>query len=820
MYITTKQIKKKFIDFFCKKEHENKTNNEIIQKNDPTLLFINAGMVPYKKFFLDDVTTYKNIVSIQRCIRQNDLSSVGKTKFHHTFFEMLGNFSFGNYFKDTAIQNAWEFLTKILKIDNKNLYVTVHTEDIITYDIWKNIIGLQKNQIIKKRTNFWSAGSLGPCGPCSEIFYTEHDTTKTNSNSMQKNSVELWNLVFIQYNKTKEKQLEILKKKSIDTGMGVERVAFVLQKKKNTYETDIFKNTLAVLQKLIHKNNYNEELCYKIVDHLRCCIILFDKDITPGSVGKNYILRKLLQKTFIYIQQLQLEETHLNKLITAALNDLKETNIEINKSKNLITEMFKTEYKTTQIKYKKNSVVLNKILTSKEKITGELLFKLYETYGLSVEQYSSIINDNHAIEEFKQIFKKNQEKNRLITQEKNIHYITNKNIETKYVGYEKNSVHTKITHIIQNQKNTNVLEKGQQAYIILEETPFYPESGGQIGDIGSIKTKKAEFTVEDTKILNNLHIHIGYVKKGSITVDSICIAKINKKHRNLLSVNHTVTHILNTVLKQTLGEQVKQKGSLITDKKLRFDFTYDKKIKKEKLLEIENNVNNILETNDKVNVTIEQNKHRIVRIGKKTSVESCCGTHVKNLKEIFFFKIVTERGIGENTRRIEALTNINAIKYIYADVHLLDDIAQKLCTTKNNILNVVEKKIKKINTEIKQNNNEDSTLYVIKNTKIMLIECVLKKEDRGILVLDKYKNIIDIDIMIIICVKQHKIELLVQKKTKTNIICAADLVKRITRMYNGSGGGTNTLGRGGFIRKENDTLNLKKNFYTTIKDML
>lgn len=397
MYLTTKDIRKKFLDFFTKKNHENTTNTEITINVDPTLLFINAGMVPFKEIFLDcSNKEYTNKVSSQRCIRiggkQSDLNNVGLTKYHHTFFEMLGNFSFGDYHKELAIKYSWDFLTNILKIDKNNLYITIHPEDSVALSIWIDIVP-NKAQIIKQDTNFWSMGDTGPCGYCSEIFYNKEVIEQlphtTDITLFLDKSVELWNLVFIAYNKTKKNELLNLQRKSIDTGMGLERVAYVLQNTDNTYETDLFKNTLTALKNLT-QDKYNKVSSYVIVDHLRCCVILIDKNITPTSTKRGYILKKLLHIIFEKGYGMGLTFNFTNYLLKETLLDLKESEINITSTLNTFEELIRKEEIAYNKKEEKSYKILTKILKDKKTLDGTTIYNLYETYGIRLEYIKKI----------------------------------------------------------------------------------------------------------------------------------------------------------------------------------------------------------------------------------------------------------------------------------------------------------------------------------------------------------------------------------------------------------------------------------------------
>lgn len=398
MYLTTKNIRRKFLDFFIEKNHENTTNTEITINKDPTLLFINAGMVPFKELFLDcSNTQYSNKVSAQRCIRiggkQSDLNNVGLTKYHHTFFEMLGNFSFGDYSKELTIRNSWYFLTTVLNICKDNLFITIHPEDHIALSIWANLVP-NKKQIIEQSTNFWSMGDTGPCGYCSEIFYTKelienYTDTTINITLLIDKSVELWNLVFIAFNKTKQNKLLDLSRKSIDTGMGLERIAYVLQDVENTYETDLFKNALTALKKKTQEK-YNRVSSYIIVDHLRCCVILIDKNIIPAGTKRGYILKKLLHIIFEKGYDMGLTYNFTIDLLKETLLDLKETDIEINNTLNIFEDIIKKEEMSYVKKEEKSYNILKKILKDKKILDGLTIYNLYETYGIRIEYLKKI----------------------------------------------------------------------------------------------------------------------------------------------------------------------------------------------------------------------------------------------------------------------------------------------------------------------------------------------------------------------------------------------------------------------------------------------
>ncbi|NIH16554.1 MAG: alanine--tRNA ligase [Buchnera aphidicola (Periphyllus lyropictus)] len=838
MIKTTSFIRQNFLEFFKEKKHKIYPGSSLVLENDPTLLFVNAGMNQFKNIFLGyQFTKNKRISTIQHCIRtggkHNDLKNVGYTNRHHTFFEMLGNFSFGSYFKEKSIIYAWELLTskKWFGIDQDRLSVTIYENDIESFHIWKNIIGLSDNKIIKMKDkknllytskNFWKMGKYGPCGPCTEIFY--------NYKEKNKKFLEIWNIVFMQYNALPNKIYKKLKTPSVDTGMGLERIASILQGVKSNYKIDIFKNIIKNIKKLnIIKKNNNQSLRV-ISDHIRSSSFIIANNILPSNENRGYILRKIIRRAILHGRNIGINKCFFYKLVPILIKFMGSENKILIKNKNKIEKILKIEeLKFSETLKKGLKILKNEIINIKNNILdGEIVFYLYDTLGFPIDLTKEFCKEKNIIIDkisLKEKIKKQKENsvNKIKTKINGISLPKiKKNIFVGYKNFKKNSlikllyVKKKIVSIIKNK------EKGQ---IIIEKTPFYPESGGQIGDSGVIKSKTGKFIVCNTKKYGKFIIHNGYMDYGYIIKNDLITAKINLKKRKLIEKNHTATHLLNSALKKILGKNVIQKGSLINDKKIRFDFTYFKSLTFKKIYKIEKFVNKVIQKNIKIKYNLKKFKEaknkkftflknkiykKIVRTIsiKSFSKELCKGTHVKKTGKIFLFKIVNEKSISFGIRRIEALTykkafskikkqekdiqkikkiiNSNDCYYIKKIKNIL--IENKKLFKKNK--NINKKYIylisKKISKKVIKINNNYFLLYQFKNEKKNNLKYIIDELQK------KFQSII-----IILINFSKKINFLIKiSKNLTKIIQAKKLLLFMFKKIKGKGGGNIYISEG------------------------
>ncbi|HIH2762965.1 MAG TPA: alanine--tRNA ligase [Candidatus Azoamicus sp.] len=704
----TLEIKQNFINFFKKNEYKELKPSPLVIENDKSLLFTNSGMVQFKNIFLGlEKYLYPRVVTIQPCVRlggkHNDLDNIGKTPHHNTSFEMLGNFGFEKVSKEEAINLSIDFLINVLELDKKKIFITINKKDEDVLNIWLKHIKKEKIIFGDDDTNFWQMAENGPCGYCSEIFY--------NIDEEKKNLLEIWNLVFINFNKENGK-LNTLNTLNIDTGMGLERIASIKQNVFDSFKTDIFsekiKNMIELFKINVKDDNKNIRI---IADHIKTSLMLMNENIMPSNDGRGYILKKLLRRSIIKKQELK-TKTSLSTLINI-FNDKyeKKDNIEIKKNI-ILNEELKFE---NTIKNGKNFI--KKIIQKEKNISGQTLFTLYDTYGIPIDTIESITRESNIkleINDFKKELEKNIFKNKLKSKKQidDISYI--KDIKnTIFLGYEKNNTDTKIIKIIIDKKETNEIKQTEKGILITQETTFYSEKGGQIGDSGTITSLENLFEVIETKEINNIYLHYGIMKNGSLKIGDDVKTSINENKRSLITNNHSATHLLNATLKKVLGNHIKQAGSLINENYLRFDFIHFKNLSLEEKNKIERIINDHIQKNLQIKVKLDSSnceknkfnkiKDRKIIIGEHISEELCAGTHVKTTAEIGLFKITKEFGIGNNIRRIEAITNYKIIQLLEENENIIEKINIKLKTKKDLLIEKITKLIEDYKNLEKEN---------------------------------------------------------------------------------------------------------------------
>ena len=700
------QIRESFLNFFKSKNHNIMPSASLIPE-DPTILFTIAGMVPFKPVFLGQKKSLmKRATTSQKCLRTNDIDNVGKTARHHTFFEMLGNFSFGDYFKKEAIQWGWEYFTEVIGFPEEKLYVSVYKDDDESFNLWHNMIGLSENHIVRlgEEDNFWKVGPVGPCGPCSEI-YIDMGPKRASKNGggvgVDDRYLELWNLVFMQFNRNEDGSLEPLPKQNIDTGLGLERIASVLQGAPSDFETDLF---LPIIQYTAHKANvrYKENPKYDIAlkvisDHIRALVFMITDGILPSNEGRGYVLRMLLRRAYRYGKVLDLNEPFLYDIAPQVIQIMQNAYPELKDKEKNIYELILTEEKrfqeTLNLGLNILETYINKLKKGNQKmLSGKDAFTLYDTYGFPLEITKDVLSEAGLLvneEDYGKYMLEQKERSRQSwdsgktgsEQDKQMeeiyHNILSSNGETVFNGYHQISSQTKIVAIISENKQIKQIDEGQKGMIILEETPFYAEKGGQKGDCGKISSSNGILSlaqVYDTQSpLEGLIVHYVQVEKGSFKINQEVKAQIDDRERIAIAANHTATHLLHYALREVLGEHVKQAGSSVTPEHLRFDYTHYKPLKGEELEQIEKIVNKKIEENHEVKSEITdlgtaREKGAIALFGEKYgdtvrmidiggfSRELCGGTHLAHTSRIGIFKIVSEQGIGSGLRRIEAVT--------------------------------------------------------------------------------------------------------------------------------------------------------------------
>ena len=708
---TLNEIRNTFLKYFEKNDHKIVESSNLVPNNDPTLMFANSGMVQFKNVFTGlEKRDYKRATTSQKCVRaggkHNDLENVGYTPRHHTFFEMLGNFSFGDYFKERAIELAWNLITKDFGLDKNRLYFTVFNEDEEAFKLWKKISGLNENRIIKISTsdNFWSMGETGPCGPCSEIFYDHGDHLKGGLPGSKDQDgdryIEIWNLVFMQYEQvSKDKRID-LPKPSVDTGMGLERMAALLQGTHDNYKTDHFLKLINSISETVKvKPNENNLSSFRVIaDHLRASSFLLAEGVLPSNEGRGYVLRRIMRRGMRHSHLLGSKEPIFFNIFKTLLDEMSKNYPELKRAESLIKETLKMEEEKFLVLLERGMKILDDEISKIDKVLpGEVAFKLYDTYGFPLDLTEDILkNKSLKVDntKFDEMMKKSRElakKNWKGSGDSSVSEIwfnlKEKIGPTEFLGYETNQAEGSVTAIIKDDKEIQQLKEGEEGQIILNQTPFYGESGGQVGDKGTITSGENEFEVTDVqKKIGNLFVHFGKVSKGTIKLKDNVELKINTERRQNIRAYHSATHLLHESLRRTLGTHVMQKGSLVAPDRLRFDFSHMKPITDEEMKKIDENVNKFVNSKTEV-VTrlmtpeegIEQgamalfgekygDEVRVVFMGeegnKYFSTELCGGTHVKNTGEVGKFKVVSQSSIAAGVRRVEALRDKQLEEYL------------------------------------------------------------------------------------------------------------------------------------------------------------
>ena len=721
---TLNEIRSAFLRYFEKNEHKIVESSNLVPNNDPTLMFANSGMVQFKNVFTGlEKRDYQRATTSQKCVRaggkHNDLENVGYTPRHHTFFEMLGNFSFGDYFKERAIELAWNLITKDFGLDKNRLYVTVYHEDDEAFNFWKKIAGLSEDRIIRIATsdNFWSMGETGPCGPCSEIFYDHGDHLKGGLPGSKDEDgdryIEIWNLVFMQFEQiSKDKRIN-LPKPSVDTGMGLERIAALLQGTHDNYETDHFKKLINSISEFTNvKQDQNNLSSFRVIaDHLRASSFLLAEGVLPSNEGRGYVLRRIMRRGMRHSHLLGSKEPVFNKIFNTLKDEMKSNYPELERSETLIKETLKMEEEKFLVLLDRGIKILNdEISKIDQQLSGDVAFKLYDTYGFPLDLTEDILKnksltvDNNKFDELmkksKELAKQNWKGSGDSSEEEIWFGIKDKIGPTEFLGYEFDQSEGVILSIIKNNKEAHNISTGEKGIIITNQTPFYGESGGQAGDQGTIISGNSVFEVTDTqKKLGDLFVHHGRLKSGKMKIKDVVEMKIDIERRNNLKAYHSATHLLHESLRRTLGKHVMQKGSLVAPDRLRFDFSHMKPISDDELEMIDKLVNDYVKNKTDVTTRIMTPKAaiakgalaffgekygeevRVVSMGEEKnsyfSTELCGGTHVRNTGDIGKFKVISQSSIAAGVRRVEALRENQLNKFLEDKEKLSDLSAQR-----------------------------------------------------------------------------------------------------------------------------------------------
>ena len=872
--MTADILREKFLNFFKAKNHKIVESDSLVPKDDPTVLFTPAGMNQFKKEFMGFDSGFKRAATSQRCLRTDDLDKVGKTSAHHTFFEMLGNFSFGDYFKTDAITWAWEFLTQELKLNPKFLMVSVYQDDDEAYKIWKDKIGLPTEKIVKlgDKDNFWPAdakikGPNGPCGPCSEIFYDFGPTVGCREKNCDPSCscgrfVEIWNLVFTQFNRRDDTSLEPLPNKNIDTGMGLERLTAVMQGKKNNFETELFAPLIEEIKNSAELSpKDSSRLYYAIADHVRAVVFSIYDGISPSNEGRGYIVRKIIRKSVLHLKSLGIEKPFLNKLVGLVAQimrqpypDLKNSQEDIarvilNEENNFISTLkLSSALVENEIKGIKNELEADPIKdgliiasAATSGILGIAAFRLYDTNGIPAEitKEELIKRQIKVGENFDRLFDEELEKQKNLSKSSskmkgNVFDAQGLGLKietTKFVGYKENSIEATILAILKEGKEIKEFNVGDTLQIVLNHTPFYAQSGGQVGDTGEIVNGKNIFEVLDTQKIDNIVLHIGKIKAGIFKNQDIVTARINIQRRENITRNHTATHILQAALRQVLGNHVQQQGSLVSEDKFRFDFTHFKGLSKEELSRVEEIANKVISNDNIVNckeMSLAQAKKagalaffeekygehvRVISVGD-ISKELCGGTHLTQVKEIGLIKIISEGSVASGVRRIEGATADFAQQFIKAqEQKLIDEAAKK------KVADDLREKEKSRSAQILSGLGDRVSGLIDKNVKINGINTVFALED-GLdmnalrILADKIKGqIASVVVALGSCDKKQKKVFLVIAVTPdllTKGIDAGALIRQVAPLIGGSGGGRGDFAQAGGTNPDNFTLAFEK----------
>ena len=847
----TSDIRKAFLDFFNSKNHEVVASSSLVPSNDETLLFTNAGMVQFKDIFLGTETkNFKRAATSQRCIRaggkHNDLENVGYTLRHHTFFEMLGNFSFGDYFKEDAIKFAWEFLTEELKLDKEKLWITVYKDDDEAEEIWKNIIGIDPGRIARlgDDDNFWSMGDTGPCGPCSEIFYDhgEHiDGTPPGAKGDEGDRfIEIWNLVFMQFNRDESGKMEPLPKPSVDTGMGLERIAAVLQGANSNYETDVFKDLINASEKILGSQGSTSHKV--IADHIRSSVFLISDGVIPEKEGRGYVLRRIMRRGIRHGYKIGAKKPFMHLLVKDLIKLMNSAYPELKKKQKDIIELIKNE----EIKFFETletgiEILEETISNMKNKtLSGDVVFKLHDTYGFPFDLTADIARE-------KQLDIDEERFNECMNQQKQTSKASSSFVsslpaasgieETKFLGYENLESDSKVLVIWKDQERIDAANNNEEIFFACNQTPFYAEAGGQIGDKGKFASQSSTGSILDCKKQGKVYIHKAIVDKGSIETGDVIKMSVEKEKRSAIAIHHSSTHLVHAALRAVLGDHVQQKGSLVDENKLRFDFSHTKPLTKEEITEIEDIVNKEALKNLEVKTELMKlddalksgamalfgekydDDVRVLTMGENSySVELCGGTHVNRTGDIGFFVITNQSSVASGIRRIEALAGSKSIEH----VKKLRDVNLSLQNSLNVSADELQEKVNSLieeNKKLKKSSKSKSAKKSVISSEMhefgdwkLIVEQVDVEDTKDLRSLaDEQKNTNEKLCVVIFTESSNKIALVCGvTKNLTESLSAKEVVSELSNQINGKGGG-----RSDFAQGAGETDNIK-DFVTSI----
>jgi len=857
MYMSTSEIRAAFLEYFRTQGHQVVSSSSLVPHNDPTLLFTNAGMNQFKDVFLGaDKRAYHRATTAQRCVRaggkHNDLENVGYTARHHTFFEMLGNFSFGDYFKQDAIRFAWEFLTGTLKLPKERLLVTVYATDDEAFDIWEKEVGVPADRIVRigdnkgapyASDNFWAMGDTGPCGPCTEIFYDHGDHIWGGPPGSPEEDgdrfIEIWNVVFMQFNRQTDGTMEPLPRPSVDTGMGLERISAIMQGVHSNYEIDIFQALIKKAAEIVGTTDLSNQSLRVIADHIRSCAFLVADGVMPSNEGRGYVLRRIIRRAVRHGRKLGATDVFFYKLAAELAVQMKDVAAELIAQLPLVERVLRIEEEQFVRTLDRGLLLLEDVLANlgdAKVIPGEVVFKLYDTYGFPADLTADVVREREiGIDE--EGFKAEMEKQRARAKEAssfgvNYNDVLKLDFETPFTGYKQLSQNTQVVGIYKDGVEVNGLIAGEEAVIVLAETPFYAESGGQVGDSGILKVDDGIFAVTDTQKAGKAIIHKGYLELGTLEKGAEVEAVVDGDRRQAIALNHSVTHLLHAALRQALGEHVTQKGSLVGAERMRFDFSHFEGLTMATIRRIEELVNAQIRANHEVATQLmglEEAKSagamalfgekyeddvRVVRMGDY-STELCGGTHAKRTGDIGFFKIIAESGIAAGVRRIEAVTGKSAIDLMH---QLGEQIEEAAALVKGDQFSIADKvrqvldKAKMMERELEQlkaklaaqaGNDLLSQVIDINGQKVLVaaLEGVDPKSLRGML--DELKNQMKSGVVLLATSSDGKVNLIAGVTNDlTDKVKAGELVNLVAQQVGGKGGGRPDMAQAGGTQPE------------------
>jgi len=848
MSMTSAQIREAFLSYFAERGHARVSSSSLIPGNDPTLLFTNAGMVPFKDVFLgDEKRDYTRATSSQRCLRaggkHNDLENVGYTARHHTFFEMLGNFSFGDYFKRQAIEFAWDFLTNQLRLPKDKLWVTVFTEDDEAYDIWAKEIGVPEDRIsrIGEKDNFWSMGDTGPCGPCSEVFFDHGESVWGGPPGTPEEDgdryIEIWNLVFMQYNRQADGTLEPLPAPSVDTGMGLERIAAIMQNVHSNYEIDLFQHLIQAAAKIIGTTDLSNKSLRVIADHIRSCSFLIVDGVQPSNEGRGYVLRRIIRRAVRHGSMLGAPTGFFHQLVTALVAEMGEAYPELAAKQAVIEDALKREEEQFAKTLERGLAILSDAIAQLQGdvLPGDIAFKLYDTYGFPLDLTADIARErNLTIDEagFNEAMDAQRKRAQQASQfGVDYNAKVKATTATEFTGYTHVDGQAEVVELFADGQSVRELPAGSAGIVVLSETPFYAESGGQVGDTGVLRLAEqgddaALVPVSDTKYLGKA---IGHHVTTPVTIkvgDKIT-AVIDAERREAIKRNHSATHLIHAALRNTLGEHVTQKGSLVDAERLRFDFSHFEPVTPEQMAAIEQQVNREISANHVLDTQLMDidaarsagamalfgekydDQVRVVRMGDY-SMELCGGTHVRQTGDIGSFRITAESGIASGVRRIEAATGAGAVNFTLSQQSALQNAAEMLKTDVNHV-------VERLHAALERNKLQDKKLQELQQqlaaqagssmldnaqdihgvkTIIAQLEDTEAKALRGIV--DDLKNQIQSGIVLLGVVNEGKVSLIAGvTKDLVSKVKAGDLVNSAASVVGGKGGGRPDMAQAG-----------------------